>query len=116
MFERTYETQLSMLGNIDQTSPPFFKSQTFEFETCTVLLGTSLDLETTTQVATIYILFRSGSLGKLPVPLDTNGIAVLPSAVIDAGNNTITYDVSTGSSIYHYTVDLTAQTVSMTVS
>lgn len=116
MFERTYETQLSMLGNIDQTTPPFFKSQTFEFDTCTVLLGTSLDLETTTHVGTIYILFHSGALGKLPLPLNSNGVAMLPPAVVDAGNNTITYDVSTGISTYHYTVDLVAQTVSMTVS
>ena len=116
MFERTYETQLSMLGNIDQTTPPFFKSQTFEFDTCTVLLGTSLDLETTTHVGTIYILFHNGALGKLPLPLNANGIAMLPPSVVDTGNNTMTYFINTGSSTYHYTVDLVAQTVSMTIS
>ena len=113
MFERTYETQLSMLGNIDQTYPPFFKEQTLEFETCTVLLGTSLDTGTGVQSGTAYILYRSGSLGKLPLPMDSNGVSVQPDTVADNGNGTLSYAVEANGEICYYTVNLEARTVSM---
>ena len=112
MFERTYEAQLPML-NIDQTDPPFFEEQTLEFETCAVLLGTSLDTGTGAQSGTAYILYRSGFLGKLPLPINASGVTMQPTTVTNNGNGTLSYVVETNGETCYYTVNLEAKTVSM---
>ena len=117
MFERTYETQLSMLKNIDRTDPPFLLEETLEFEACAVLLGKSLDTETGESTGTAYILFRDGALGKLPLPEYSNGVEVLPipeSVEKAQWVEQLYYDVLIPSfGYYSYTVDLDSRTVSM---
>lgn len=115
MFERTYETQLSMLKNIDMTDPPFFKEQVLEFDTCTVLLGTSLDTGTGVLTGTAYILFRDGALGKLPLPMNASGLAIQPTTVTDNGDSALSYVVVANGNTCCYTVDLESRTVSMSV-
>lgn len=115
MFERTYETQLSMLKNIDMTDPPFFKEQVLEFDTCTVLLGTSLDTGTGVLTGTAYILFRDGALGKLPLPMNASGLAIQPTTVTDNGDSALSYVVVANGNTCCYTVDLESRTVSMSI-
>lgn len=115
MFERTYETQLAMLSNIDQTDPPFFKEQVLEFDTCAVLLGNSLDTGTGVQAGTAYILFRDGALGKLPLPMSESGLTIQPMTVTDNGNNALSYVVVANGNTCCYTVNLESRTVSMSI-
>lgn len=114
MFERTYEAQLRMITNPDQTNPPFLLDQQFDFDVCTVLLGESLDLETVQGYGTAYILFKSGTLGVLPLPYNDIGVTVTPAAVLQNTSDTLDYAVMLGNSTYTYTVNLTQKTVSMT--
>jgi len=120
MFERTYETQLHMLGNIDSTNPPFIKQKVLEFDDCAILLGESMkpaqyDTGWVSE-ATAYILFRDGALGKLPLPLNTDGAYVLPTTVTDAENGTLVYTIQAFDGICKYRVDLAGKTVSMSIS
>ena len=115
MFERTYETQLRMMTSIDNAYP-FFYEQVLEFDSCAVILGETVDMDDWSRFGTAYILFRDGALGKLPLPLNSDGISVQPATVIDNGAGALTYSIEAHGGTCYYTVNLENKTVSMTIS
>jgi len=114
MFERTYETQLRMMKNIDQAYP-FFEDETLEFDSCAVLLGERMDREDYSRSGAAYIIFRDGALGKLPLPMDANGRAACPETVQHPASNALTYSVEAAGGTCYYVVDLERRTVSMSI-
>lgn len=115
MFERTYETQLRMMTSIDNAYP-FFYEQVLEFDSCAVILGETVDMDDWSRFGTAYILFRDGALGKLPLPLNSDGISVQPATVIDNGAGALTYSIEAHGGTCYYTVNLENKNVSMTIS
>ena len=114
MFERTYETQLNLMQwDFERTNPLFLHENTFEFDECAVLLGSTRAADGASMSGAAYILFRSGEMFRLPLPLNQEGEPLRPASVRQPNAGALAYSVEAVGGVCHYVVDLTARTVSM---
>jgi len=116
MFERTYETHLSMLRSGTNTEPPFLPFETHEFADCAIVAGSSLasigGSEESVWVGSVYILVGD-LIGVLPLPVDAQGVKAQAQNIMDHGNGTVSYEAVADGVTYYYTVDVAGKCVSM---